>query len=86
MEQKQRPSDRDVAEENDSITIPVQMINDIQAQLNKLNEAMHALKVQVELRGTGVSAAGSFGNPPIQKTKVSSFNAQLVVKQGEEVC
>ena len=29
MEQKQRPSDRDVAEENDSITIPVQMINDI---------------------------------------------------------
>ena len=71
MEQKQRPSDRDVAEENDSITIPVQMINDIQARLNKLNEAMHALKVQVF---------------PIQKTKVSSFNAQLVVKQGEEVC
>ena len=71
MEQKQRPSDRDVAEENDSITIPVQMINDVQAQLNKLNEAMHALKVQVF---------------PIQKTKVSSFNAQFVVKQGEQVC
>ena len=71
MEQKQRPSDRNVAEENDSITIPVQMINDIQAQLDNLNEAMHALRVQVF---------------PIQKAKVSSFNAQLVVKQGEEVC
>ena len=64
MEQKQGPSDRDVAEGSDTITVPVQMINDIQAQLDNLNEAMHALRVQVELRGTGVSAAGSFGNPP----------------------
>ena len=47
MEQKQGPSNRDVAKENDTITIPVQMINDIQVQLDNLNEAMHALRVQV---------------------------------------
>jgi hypothetical protein len=60
MEQKQGPSNRDVAEGNDTITVPVQMINDIQVQLDNLNEAMHALRVQVF---------------PIQKAKVSSFNA-----------
>ena len=60
MEQKQGPSNRDVAEVNDTITVQVQMINDIQVQLDNLNEAMHALRVQVF---------------PIQKAKVSSFNA-----------
>jgi hypothetical protein len=47
MEQKQGPSNRDVDRDIDTVTVPVSMINDMQAQLNHLNEAMRALSVRV---------------------------------------
>ena len=47
MEQKQGPGGRDVDRGIETVTVPVSMINDIQAQLNHLNEAMRALSVRV---------------------------------------
>ena len=47
MEQKQGLSDHDVGRDIDTVTVPVSLINDMQAQLNHLNEAMRALSVRV---------------------------------------
>ena len=60
MEQKQGPGGRDVDRGIETVTVPVSMINDIQAQLNHLNEAMRALSVRLI---------------PSQQAKVSSYNA-----------
>ena len=46
MEQKQGPSNRDDGD-LETVTVPVSMISDILAQLDHLNQAMHALSVRV---------------------------------------